>query len=72
MERTLKDATNCSISSHDWTSSAASSVHSDYAPSEGSDSDDSVVEPNNDRRYPERQRIPRVIPGAIPWDAVQL
>ena len=57
-----------------WTSSGSSSGHSDYFPSEDSDSDndsdDSHIPPDGDRRYPTRDRNPRVIPGAIPWDAV--
>ena len=57
-----------------WTSSASSSGHSDYSPSENSDSDndsdDSHAPPDGDRRYPGRNRTPRVIPGAIPWNAV--
>ena len=52
----------------DSTSSASSSEHSDYSPS----SDDSEAEPDDDRRYPVRQRRARVIPGAIPWNAVRL
>ena len=53
-----------------WTSSATSSVHSDYSTSDDSDSDDAVNEPNADRRYPARERRARIIPGAIPWDAL--
>ena len=54
----------------DWTSSASSSAHSDYSPSEDSDSDDAINEPVDDRRYPMRERRAREIPGAIPWDAL--
>ena len=43
-------------------------MHSDYSPS----SDDSEAEPDDDRRYPVRQRTARVIPGAIPWSAVRM
>ena len=53
-----------------WTSSAASSVHSDYSASEQSDSEDDFNEPNVERRYPLRERTAREIPGAIPWDAL--
>ena len=52
------------------TSSAASSVHSDYSPSDSSGTDSSVEEPVVGHRYPARNRTNRVIPGAIPWDAV--
>ena len=55
-----------------WTSSASSSAHSDYSASDDSDTDDSVNEPVADRRYPQRERRPRIIPGAIPWHAVSL
>ena len=58
--------------SDDSPPSSGSSVHSDYSPGEESDSDDSLVEPDGDRRYPTRQRTQRVIPGAIPWSAVRL
>ena len=52
-------------------SSAASENHSDYSPSE-SETDDPDTEPDADRRYPIRERRQREIPGALPWDAVQL
>ena len=55
-----------------WTSSASSSVHSDYSASDDSDTDDSVHEPVAGRRYPQRERRPRIIPGAIPWNAVSM
>ena len=42
---------------------------SDYSPSDSDVSDHDVIE---DRRYPIRQRVQREIPGAIPWDAIQL
>ena len=58
--------------SDEGSSSASSSAHSDYFPSEDSDSDDSQVQPDEDRRYPLRDRVRRVIPGAIPWDAVHM
>ena len=56
-----------------WTSSAESSAHSDYSPSESSELDDSdsEAEPDDGRRYPLRERTARVIPGAIPWDALR-
>ena len=60
----------CHRESEGSTSSASSSVHSDYSPSESDDSDSSVEEPVANRRYPVRNRPARVLPGAIPWDAV--
>ena len=73
----LSDNDSCEEDSDDWTSTEESSVHSDYSPSEDSDSGDSMVDPDEDRRvpprqHPVRQRPPRVIPGAIPWSAVRL
>ena len=59
------------LNESDSTSSASSREHSDYSPSESS-SDDSQVDENENRRYPTRERRQRVIPGAIPWDSVQL
>ena len=55
----------------DQTSSTSSAEHSDYSPSESS-SGDSETEPDEHRRYPMRHRQQRLVPGGIPWDAIQL
>ena len=71
--RNQDHGTTDSFDSDGWTSSAESSEHSDYSPSESGSSDesDSNAEPDDDRRYPLRERTARVIPGAIPWDALR-
>ena len=68
------------VHSNDSSSEPEDSPHSDYSPeseidgsssepaSDGSSSDDEPREP----RYPQRERQQRVIPGAVPWDAIQL
>ena len=46
-----------------------SSVYDPSSDGSASSDPDAVVEP---RRYPVRNRAPREIPGAIPWDAVEV
>ena len=63
------DSESCSDTSDnasDWEADRESLTSSSDSGDDGADNDANV----DDRRYPLRERTPRVIPGAIPWNAV--
>ena len=73
----ISDTTeNCSRgdSSDDSSTTIVSSGHSDYSPSDNGDysASSSDTDVDESRRYPIRQRRNREIPGAIPWDSINL